>query len=655
MNSDLKISSLLILFLYLLSFEFYSNVYCTPIPFLKKITLSGGSLKLKNVLLKTDANIAENEKQFLLQLFKIHQIKIDPSGLPLYLSIQSISLPEIKSLYRSEIEQQAYQILINTDGIKISGNSPPAIFYALQTFEQLIDNQRNLPFAEITDYPDVPIRMIMLDPARQNENFDYYKKVIQFAANYKINAILLHLTDDQTSCLFHNDFPRLMHPQAWTTGQIKELTAFAKKYYIEVIPEIESFGHSRMFTRMPDYPDYLHQTDLKQSRLGWTGTEIAGYTNVLCPASEKALSYLDKMYEKARLGFDFPWLHIGFDEVDISNCRRCKNTYGEISAADWILKHLKKCRDMVLNKKKKMALWGDMLLKYPQVLEKLPTDSTIIFDWHYRPQVSDVSVQLFKQKGFEIIASPALVCYPHMILPDRHNFQNISRFTQIARENDLLGVNTTIWIPTRYMSDVLWTGIAYAATHAWSGSNWNESGFYQQFFKHYFGSERGEDFQKMWKKLAGIILHRDEFNIGCWMDEKSLEKAKELLANRKKEFEQNIMTLTEVEEKLQMLSACISKNFASWQAIERSANLLKYSINHLLAAENVQTDGKWNNYLIEEMDKDVKVAIQWIKEDWDKNRYPDDPNKNGLFLDKQHLLFRFKQMHEFHQKILGEN
>ncbi|MFC2088210.1 hypothetical protein ACFLSX_01285 [Calditrichota bacterium] len=52
--------------------------------------------------------------------------------------------------------------------------------------------------------------------------------------------------------------------------------------------------------------------------------------------------------------------------------------------------------------------------------------------------------------------------------------------------------------------------------------------------------------------------------------------------------------------------------------------------------------------MIKELDADCAEAIRWIEEDLDKNRYADDSSKNGFSLTTQHLLYRFKQMHEFH-------
>ena len=122
-----------------------------------------------------------------------------------------------------------------------------------------------------------------------------------------------------------------------------------------------------------------------------------------------------------------------------------------------------------------------MLLHHRDIIDRIPTAGTLIYDWHYRADVSDESVKFFKEHGFEVVGCPALVCAPHMILPSDQNYTNIRRFAEIARAQDILGIDTTIWIPTRYLSDALWPGIAYAAVHSWARSNWDEPAFYRSF------------------------------------------------------------------------------------------------------------------------------------------------------------------------------
>jgi hypothetical protein len=202
------------------------------------------------------------------------------------------------------------------------------------------------------------------------------------------------------------------------------------------------------------------------------------------------------------------------------------------------------------------------------------------------------------------------------------------------------------------MSDVLWPGIAYAAVHAWSGSNWDEDAFYRTFMKDHFGSDRGEEFKAAWTSLYNIVWHRNEFNTSCWIDEETLAAAQKMAQEKENEAKDNIKKIEQIQKDLAALEKTISKNQGDWKTIERSAETLKYTMHHLLAAPDVKNDKGWNKDLIKELDRQCVQCIAWIEEDWDKNRYPDDPNKDGLYLTNQHLLYRFKQMHQFHQKIL---
>jgi hypothetical protein len=624
------------------------------IPFVKKIEINEPKLSLKSVYLAPTDSALENEKKHLLEKFAAKEININSDGIPLSLSIGTVPIPELNSTYQKDIETQAYQISVDESGIKIKGINGRAIYYGILTLDFLLNSSHEISHMEIIDWPDLPVRMIMLDPARQNENFDYYKRVIKFASRYKLNSILIHLTDDQTSALFHEDFEELMHPNAWKKSEIENLIAFAKRYHVDLIPEIESLGHSRMFTRLPDFQEYLHQTGIDTVREGWSGTGIPGYTNVLCPASPKAIDYLNKMYLKTAESFDHSWIHIGLDEVDITNCERCFNTFGEISVEDWFALHLNKCKDQLTSIGKKAGVWGDMLIHYPKILDKLSPEQTIIFDWNYRSDVDDKSVKLFKEKGFEIIASAALVCWPHMILPDEHNFENIRKFTEIARENDLLGINTTIWIPTRYMSDVLWDGIAFAAVHAWSGSVWDEEQFYEIFSLEFFGSGGGKQFGKMRKELRNIIWHLDDFNTSCWIDQKSLDKAQNLYTEKETEVNDYILKLTELESEMKNFSSGVYRNITDWEVLIQSTEILKYVLVHLQSAPAIIRDLQANKIILENLDKICVKFIKWIEDDWNRNRYEDDPNKEGIYLPNQHLLYRFKQMHLFHQQLLSE-
>jgi hypothetical protein len=587
-----------------------------------------------------------NEAEALREVLADAGVALDAGGTPIVLRTDFSSSDGSRSTYAAELNEQGYSITIGKDGVLILSPSPAGIFHGVQTFAQLIDD-KSLPMGTIKDQPDIPIRMLMIDAARQNENMDYYRRVIDFAARYKMNAILCHLTDDQTSALYHEDYPELMHAHAWRPQQVRELVDYARKRHIVLIPEIESLGHSRMFTRLPDYESYLHKTAENNPDESWMGTNIPGFTNVLCPASDAAVGYLLKMYGTAADSFPHPWLHIGFDEVDMTTCSRCQEKFGDLTHDQWLAKSLQQASALATAEGKKTALWGDMLLAHPAVVDAISPSDTIIFDWHYNHDVKDDSVRFFKEKGFEIIASPSLVCAPHMIMPDEHNFQNIARFTAIAREHELSGINTTIWVPTRYMSDVLWTGVAWSAAHAWSGGIFDEDAFYAAFADDYFGTESGAEFRRATNTLLSTIWHRNEFNTGCWADQESLDAARKMAGEKRPEIEQKIAAVKGAREELARVGQTVTQHQWEWVVLEQSAGILQYSMEHLLASEKLPGDE-----LLRELDAQCMHYIDEIEADWDRNRFAQDPGKDGLYLETQHLFHRFRQMHAFHQELL---
>ncbi len=627
-----------------------------PIPFVKQWSATAGSLPFTGVQIVDVEPALSREVVLLKDLLAERGIAINDKGVPLYLRIAQIDFPAIKSKHCESLASQGYRILIDKNAITLEGRTPQGVFYGMQTLVMLLDGKEFLPCGEIIDWPDLAVRGVMVDTARANENLDYYKRVVDFCAHHKINRLHMHLTDDENACLYHEDFTQIMHPNAWKAEQIAKLVDYAQKRHIDIVPEIESLGHARLFVRHPQYKDILHQTTVDKPAKSWAGTSVPGFTNVLCPASPITVEYLDKMYARAAKNFPFPETHIGYDEVDTTVCARCKAKFGDISHSQWLVQHLLRCYELASRDGRKVALWGDMLLNHRDIIDRVPRKGTVIYDWHYRPDTTDESVKFFTGLGFEVIACPALVCHPHMVAPSDYNYKNIQRFAQIARDNDLTGIDTTIWTPVRYMSDVLWPGIAYAAAHSWAGSTWDETAFYRQFAGDFYGLPDGERFGKTWSGFYHMRWWLDKFQVSCWHDEKGLLAAQEKAAGSwGAEARRQLKELQRIQSELKEIGKDVRRNDLPWRTLVRSVDVGVYVRQHLLASEKAKPDGKWDLELIRELDKVCLEQINWIEEDWARNRFAGDPYMDDLNNTRQHLLDSYRKMHVFHKSILGNN
>ena len=102
------------------------------------------------------------------------------------------------------------------------------------------------------------IRGLMVDAGRVPELLDYYRRVIDFCAEWELNTLHFRLTDDQGSALRFRSVPDLVtHKNAFTPDQLRSLADYAKHHGVDLIPEIESFGHTGYITRSPAYAHLL--------------------------------------------------------------------------------------------------------------------------------------------------------------------------------------------------------------------------------------------------------------------------------------------------------------------------------------------------------------------------------------------------------------
>ena len=153
----------------------------TP-PLMKEWRPSPGYAYLKSITIVTGSEKLKNEQEILRAGMVKRNIPFDEKGIPLRLEISAVGFPEISSSYKEKIESQGYHLKIGEKSILIRARSPQGVFYGIQTLLQAIHSKGRVPLGEGRDWPDLAARMIMVDPARQNENMDYYRRVIQFCA-----------------------------------------------------------------------------------------------------------------------------------------------------------------------------------------------------------------------------------------------------------------------------------------------------------------------------------------------------------------------------------------------------------------------------------------------------------------------------------------
>ena len=244
------------------------------------------------------------------------------------------------------LTSEEYKIEISASKLKVTATTAAGFFYALQSLRQLLPAQLSagvevpanaswsLPICTIADKPRFGWRGFMLDVGRHFFDKEQIKRVLDMMATYKMNRFHWHLTEDQGWRIEIKKYPRLTsigsirkYQQVWgnpeattyydyipygpyfyTQEDIKEIVAYAKDRFIEVVPEIDMPGH--MQAAMAAYPEFSCTPGATHEV--WTDYGIS--YDVLNVANPEAVKFVKDILDELISLFPYQYIHIGGDE-----------------------------------------------------------------------------------------------------------------------------------------------------------------------------------------------------------------------------------------------------------------------------------------------------------------------------------------------------
>lgn len=194
---------------------------------------------------------------------------------------------------------EAYHLLVSPAQVRLTAPQSKGIYYGLQTLKQLVQHHRHIPACEITDWPAFAWRGYMIDAGRNFMPMHLLKQQIEVMARYKLNIFHFHFTEDIAWRLESKLYPQLTSPETmlrnkgsfYTEADLKELIAYCKERHITLVPEIDMPGHSAAFKR-------AMKVDMQ---------------------SDSGLAIVKNIIREFCSTYDVPYLHIGADEVKITN------------------------------------------------------------------------------------------------------------------------------------------------------------------------------------------------------------------------------------------------------------------------------------------------------------------------------------------------
>jgi hexosaminidase len=354
------------------------------------------------------------------------------------------------------IGDEGYTLSVTAGGIVIKANAPAGLFYGVQTLMQLLPKQIEsldavtgvtwtVPFVQITDYPRFAWRGLMFDVSRHFFTKAEVKHFIDDMVRYKFNLLHLHLTDDEGWRVEIKSLPRLTTVGAYnvkkvgdfgsftpptpdeprnyggfyTQDDIRELVAYAKDRYVNIMPEIDVPGHS--LAAVAAYPELSATPGADQYHvrsgekiMNWaSGGNTALVDNTLNPASEKTYEFLDKVVTEIAQLFPFPYIHMGGDEC-------AKNFWAQSAEVKTLM-----ARDTLKNMNEVQSYFEKRLEKIVEAKGKKFMGWDEIVEGGLGPNAAVMSWRGVKggieaaKQGHDVVMSPTTFAYLDYMQSDR--------------------------------------------------------------------------------------------------------------------------------------------------------------------------------------------------------------------------------------------
>ena len=416
----------------------------------------------------------------------------------------------------------------------------------------------------------LPLRGLMLDAARLVESLDYYRRFVDFCADWEINAVIFRLTDDQGCAMRFCSHPELVtHANALTPAEVSGLAQYAAQRGVALIPEIESLGHSRYITRTAEHAD-LNDQD----------AHGPDWANALIPLHPQSMRILGDLYEEVADIFPSCYLHAGCDETNWGGSVFSRQLLATRSRAQVWGEHLNALQAKIQALGREMIVWDDMVLRHDSTILDQLDRRIILHDWEYAgtdPAPVASRQALAQEKGFRVLGGPALCWCKWGPRVGQEQLRNIDAYADVYRACDnprALGVIVTNWVPSRYLQRAIWDGLSYAAVALTDGSARAQESALPRFVERHYGAPWDERWADVFTTVCGYAPTR-QGNLPCplivpWSSDRELEQAvtdEDVVSS---------LPFATLLEHLDALEMCVRRNHADFVAFRLSVAYLAH-------------------------------------------------------------------------------
>ena len=388
-------------------------------------------------------------------------------GIPLEISLE-------------ESENEAYKLQIDEMGIHIIAGSEVGAFWAIQTLKQIFANGDDVPYLEISDKPDFEHRGFYHDITRGKiPTVETMKQLIDRMAYYKLNSLQLYVEHVYE---FEECKELIKQTGYYTKAEMQELDAYCKERFIDFIPSLSTFGHLCELLELEQYKHLRAIKDFEISENRWHERMAHHTLDPRLPESEALVKSLIDQYVPA------------FTSETFNIC--CDETFDlqmmdpNLDAGKLYVEFTKKIIEHVRSKGKKVMMWADVLLEYPECINEIPED-IVFLNWDYEVDTPEEKIRKFSEMGRKQIVCPGTTSWSRFCEEVATEEQNITRLADFAYKYGALGILNTNWGDWGNPAslEMAMYGLVLGAAKSWTVETALDDAFYSAVNHLLYGAE----------------------------------------------------------------------------------------------------------------------------------------------------------------------
>ncbi|KAJ7068992.1 N-acetylhexosaminidase [Mycena belliarum] len=397
-----------------------------------------------------------------------------------------------------EGRSEGYTLVVPADGsgAVLKANSTLGLFRGLTTFSQLWYDLKGTTYSlsapvQISDAPAYPYRGFMLDTARNYYPVSDIKRTLDAMSWVKINTLHWHVVDSQSFPLVIPGYTELSAKGAYsaksvyTPEDVKSIVAYAAARGIDVIPEIDTPGHTSVIAKA--FPEHIACAEATP----WTAFANEPPAGQLRLASASTISFTSGMLKAAAGLFSSQFFSTGGDEINANCYKQDAETQKSLSSSNQTFlqaldKFTQDTHAALRSVGKSAVVWEEMVLDNPV---KLAND-TVVMVW-----ISSANVQAVARTGHRLVHAASDFfyldcgqggwvganpngnswCDPFKTWQHAYTFNPTANLTA-AESSRVLGGQSLLWAEQsgpQNLDSTTWPRAASTAELFWSGPGGN--------------------------------------------------------------------------------------------------------------------------------------------------------------------------------------